>query len=121
MVLDAETGEEIYYEPLANGINLGQMLTSKDGTYAYFPWMVYRTNPITAGNIRRGWVLASRIGRVRLDGPSYREAISLDVPGKAVADPHGLVVSEDEQTIVTSASGTHELLIYRFLALPLHA
>lgn len=117
-VIDAQSGEEIYYEPLANGINLGHMLASREGTYAYFTWMVYRTNPITVGNIRRGWVLASRIGRVRLDGPSYREAISLDVPGKAVADPHGLVISQDEQTIVASAAGTHELLIYRLPDLP---
>ena len=80
--------------------------------------MVYRTNPITVGNIRRGWVLASRIGRVKLDGPSYREAISLDVPGKAVADPHDLVISDDQEWLVASASGTHELLIYRLSEMP---
>lgn len=118
MVIDVESGQELYYEPLANGINLGHMLTSADGTYAYFTWMVYRTNPITVGNIRRGWILASRIGRVRLDGSSYREAISLDVPRKAVADPHGLVISDDGQTMVAAASGTHELLIYRLPDLP---
>ncbi len=118
MVIDTQSGESLYEEPLANGINLGHMLTSADGTYAYFTWMVYRTNPITVGNIRRGWVLASRIGRVRLDGPSYREAISLDVPGKAVADPLGLVISNDGQTMVASASGTHELLVYRLPDLP---
>ena len=49
-----------------------------------FPWMVYRNNPITAGNIRLGWVLASRIARVRLDGPARREAMSLDPQGKAI-------------------------------------
>ncbi len=118
VVLDTESGEELYSEPLANGINLGHMLTSADGQYAYFTWMVYRTNPITVGNIRRGWVLASRIGRVRLDGPSYREAISLDVPRKAVADPLGLSISPDGQSLVASASGTHELLVYRLPDLP---
>ncbi len=117
-VVDVESGELLYEEPLANGINLGHMLTSADGTHAYFTWMVYRSNPITVGNIRRGWVLASRIGRVRLDGPSYREAISLDVPRKAVADPLGLAISEDQQTMVASASGTHELLVYRLPGLP---
>jgi DNA-binding beta-propeller fold protein YncE len=112
-VLDTNTGDVLYDEPLASGINLGHMLTSKDGKYAYFTWMVYRNNPIDVGNLRRGWILASRIGRVRLDGPSYREAISLDVPRKAVADPHGIVISDDEQSMVASASGTHELLVYR--------
>ena len=92
--------ELLYEEPLANGVNLGQMVTSADGLYAYFTWMVYRTNPITIGNIRRGWVLASRIGRVRLDGPADREAISLDVPGMAVSDPHGIVISGDGNRLV---------------------
>jgi mono/diheme cytochrome c family protein len=117
-VIDPATGESLYDEPLANGINLGHMVPSSDGLYAYFTWMVYRTNPITVPNIRRGWVLASRIGRVRLDGPADREAISLDVPRKAVADPLGIVLSPDEQTLVASASGTHELLVYRLPDLP---
>jgi len=117
-VIDTASGETLYEEPLANGTNLGQMRTSADGKYAYFTWMVYRTNPITTGNIRRGWVLGSRIGRVRLDGASYREAITLDVPGRAVADPHDLVISEDQEWLVASASGTHELLIYKLAEMP---
>ena len=117
-VLDADTGEALYDEPLANGINPGHMVSSTDGTYAYFTWMVYRTNPINVGNLRRGWLLASRIGRVRLDGPAPREAISLDVPGLAVADPFGIVISRDSQRLVASASGTHELLVYRLPDLP---
>ncbi|TWT98418.1 hypothetical protein [Stieleria varia] len=117
-VVDTQSGELLYEEPLSGGINLGHMVTSEDGLYAYFPWMVYRTNPITVGNIRRGWVLASRIGRVRLDGPAYREAISLDVPEMAVADPHGLAITPDTKHLVASASGTHELLVYRLNDLP---
>lgn len=121
MVLDTTTGQQLYEEPLANGTNLGQMRSSADGKYVYFTWMVYRTNPINVGNIRRGWVLASRIGRVRLDGPAYREAMSLDVPGQAVSDPHDLEISADQQTLVASSAGTHELLVYRLLDLPFEA
>jgi DNA-binding beta-propeller fold protein YncE len=117
-VIDIESGESLYDATLANGTNLGQMRTSSDGQYAYFPWMVYRTNPINVGNIRLGWILASRIGRVRLDGPAYREAISLDVPGKAVADPHDLEITADQTSLVVSAAGTHELLVYRLNDLP---
>ena len=117
-VVDTDRGEVLYEEGMTGGINIGHMQCSSDGLYAYFPWMVYRTNPISPRNIRLGWVLASRIGRVRLDGPSYREAISLDVPRQAVADPHGLVISRDERRLVVSASGTHELLVYRRPDLP---
>lgn len=117
-VIDTESGEDLYDEALTYGINLGHMIPSGDGQYAYFTWMVYRTNPINVGNLRRGWLLASRIGRVRLDGPAYREAISLDVPRKAVADPHGLVITPDGSQLICSASGTHELLVYRLQDLP---
>ncbi len=89
-VIDTDRGELLYDELLTGGINFGHMRCSSDGIHVYFPWIVYRSNPITVANIRRGWVLASRIGRVRLDKPAIREAISLDVPGQAVSDPHGL-------------------------------
>ncbi len=69
-------------------------------------------------NIRRGWILASRAARVRLDGPADREAISLDVPGIAVADPHGIALTPNEHRMVISSSGTHELLVYRLQNLP---
>jgi cytochrome c553 len=94
------------------------MHASADGKYAYFPWMVYRHNPITPANIRRGWVLASRIARVRLDRKARREAIALDTEGRAVADPHGLALSPDGQWLACAASGTQELLLFRLPGLP---
>ena len=112
-VMDVDSGDVLYDEQLTGAINLGHMQCSDDSEYVYFPWMVYRNNPIDVRNIRLGWVLASRIARVRLDGPAYREAISLDVPRKAIADPHGLVITRDQQRMIASASGTHELLVYR--------
>jgi DNA-binding beta-propeller fold protein YncE len=117
-VIDTERGEVLYDERLVGAINIGHMQCSADSKHVYFPWMVYRSNPITTRNIRQGWVLASRIARVRLDRAVYREAISLDVPRRAVADPHGLVISGDEHRLVASASGTHELLVYRRPDLP---
>ncbi|MBA62796.1 MAG: hypothetical protein CMJ76_10580 [Planctomycetaceae bacterium] len=117
-VIDLDAGKRIYTQYMTGAINIGHLYPSKDGKYVYFPWMVYRDNPITPQFIRLGWVLASRVGRARLDGPAYREAISLDVPGKAVADPHGLVMTDNEHRMVVSASGTHELLVYRKPDLP---
>ncbi len=118
VTLDAATGKELHENRLIGGINFGHMQSSADGKYAYMPWMVYRSNPITERNIRLGWVLASRIARVRMDEEAYREAISLDVPREAIADPHGLAVSRDEKRLVVSAAGTHELLVYRLPDLP---
>lgn len=117
-VIDTAKGEVLYDEPLSGAINIGHMQASRDGKYAYLPWMIYRTNPINVRNIQLGWVLASRIARVRLDGSEVREAISLDVPRLAIADPHGLALTSNEHRLVVSASGTHELLVYRVNDLP---
>lgn len=117
-VVDTVTLKRLFLEDFV-GLNIGQMQASADGKYVYFPWINYRQRPITAGNIRQGWVIASRIARVRLDRPARREAIALDKQGQAVADPYGLALSPDGQWLYCSASGSHELLVYRLPGLPL--
>jgi DNA-binding beta-propeller fold protein YncE/mono/diheme cytochrome c family protein len=119
-VVDTETRKQLFLERFV-GLNFGQMQVSADCLHVYFPWIIYRHNPITEQNIRRGWVLASRIARVRLDEHVRREAIALDPEGRAVGDPHGLALSPDEQTLVCTASGTHELLIFKTDGLPYRA
>ena len=116
-VVDIASGKLDFIEAF-NGINIGHLRISRDGEYAYFPWMIYRKNPITAGNIRLGWVLATRLARVKLGEQARREALSLDPRGKAIADPYGIDFTSDEQRLVVSASGTHELLVYRAPDLP---
>src|SRR5262245_21515037 len=117
-IVDTQARQTLYQEQFV-GLNIGHMQVSKDGNYVWLPWMVYRNNPITPGNIRLGWVLASRIARVQLDGPARREAMSLDPQGKAIADVHGLALTSDESRLIVSAAGTHELLVYRTDGLPL--
>lgn len=117
-VVDTRAGQVLFGERFS-GLNIGQLQISADGRQVYFPWMIYRRNPITAGNIRLGWVLASRIARLRLDGPARREALSLDPRGQAVADPYGLRLTHDESRILVTAAGTHELLVFRAAGLPL--
>jgi YVTN family beta-propeller protein len=117
-VVDTEARKRLYLEDFV-GLNLGQLQATADGKYVYFPWVTSRQMSTTAGNIRQGWVLGSRIARVRLDGPARREAMTLDPSGKAVADPFGLALSPDEKWLVCTASGTHELLVIRTEGLPL--
>lgn len=100
------------------GLNIGHMQLSHDGESVYFPWMVYRRNPITDRNIRQGWVMASRLGRVHFDKGQRREALSLDPPGEAVADPFGVALTSDEAHLVISSSGTHELILLKTHRLP---
>ena len=64
-VIDAIKGEVLYDEPLSGAINIGHMRPSRDGKYAYFPWMVYRTNPINVRNILNNLLLEEDV-RVEL-------------------------------------------------------
>lgn len=100
------------------GLNIGQMQLAPDGQQVYFPWIVYRRNPINERNIRQGWVLASRLGRIGFADNAHREALSLDPSGEAIADPHGMALTPDGRQVVVSAAGTHELVVMQLEGLP---
>jgi DNA-binding beta-propeller fold protein YncE/cytochrome c len=101
-----------------SGLNFGHVHLARDGRHAYVPWTFYGNNPTTAGFIRLGWVMGSRLARISLETSEKRNAISLDPRGKAVADVHGLAMTSDEQTAVIAASGSHELLVLQTADLP---
>ncbi len=117
-VVDTASRENAFHTKFV-GLNIGHLVASSDGRYAYFPWMVYADRPITTRNIQEGWVLGNRLARVKLDEVARREAIALDPRGKAVADPHGMALSPDGQWAALTASGTHELVLLRIAALDL--
>lgn len=112
-MVDVEAGKLAFMHRTGSGLNIGQLQIDKAGKFVYFPWIVYRQFSITPQMIRLGWVIASRIARADMKENKYREAISLDVPGIAVGDPHGLALTPDESWMVCTASGTHELLAYK--------
>ena len=60
------------------GLNLGELAFAPDGTAVYFAWTYDGGSHPSPGNIRRGWVTGSRLGRLRL-------ASRLDSPGCAPA------------------------------------
>jgi DNA-binding beta-propeller fold protein YncE len=103
-------------------LNIGHMQFDRSGEQVYFPWMYYADRPISAGNIREGWVLGNRLGRLNVAGDEVRrEAIALDPRGKGAADPHGVAITPDEQWICVTAAGSAELLIFKLPGMPLRA
>ncbi len=116
-VIDTKS-REVLFKNHIYGLNFGQMQVSADGAHVYFPWMLYRDNPITVGNIRNGWVLGSRIARMRLDKWTRRDAIALDPSGQAVGDPQSLALTPDGQWALIAVSGTGELLALKADELP---
>ncbi len=117
VVVDTAKGEVAFSQSFES-INIGHLHVSADGQRVYAPSMVYRQNPVNVRNIRLGWVLATRIGYIRLDKPARRFAIALDVPRKAMSDPYGIGLTADEQWMACTSSGTHELLVYKLDRVP---
>lgn len=113
-------GNSTLYTTRIKGLNVGHMKTSADGKQVYFPWLHYGENIPSPNNIRRGWVLGNRLGRVDLTEDKLDEVLSLDTEGNAVADAFGLDVTPDESHVVISASGTHELLLLRLSDLKMY-
>lgn len=100
------------------GFNPGQPAFSADGTTVFFPWTYDGGSHPSKGNIRRGWVTGSRLGRLRLAGPdagpvagtdAELTGLSLDVLGRAAGDVAAVAVAGSGRLVV-AAGGTHELL-----------
>jgi DNA-binding beta-propeller fold protein YncE len=99
--------------------NLRQVAFGPDGKEAYVACMQNRGMATTESNIDLGWVLGQRLARVRIDGKTPVEVVSLDPKGKAVGDVHGVAISRDGKRIAVSAGGTHEVLLLRAEPSPL--
>lgn len=122
VLVDPAAGEVVSRHPF-KGFNLGQPAFAPDGRTVWFPWTYDGGSHPSPGNIRRGWVTGSRLGRLTLSAASDGAAsggvesggpqlagLTLDVAGRAVGDVLGLAVTDGGQTQLVAAGGTHELL-----------
>jgi len=102
------------------GLNLGELAFAPDGRAVYFAWTYDGGSHPSPGNIRRGWVTGSRLGKLTFgaDGAPALAGLTLDVSGKAVGDVLGVAVAPDGSAVFVSAGGTHELLRFATADLP---
>jgi mono/diheme cytochrome c family protein len=98
------------------GFNPGRLAFGPDGRDVYLAFTYDGGSHPSRGNIRRGWVTGSRLGRLSVERGTL-EGLSLDVAGKAVGDVFGVAVAADGRLLVT-AGGTHELLSLSATDLP---
>jgi len=102
------------------GFNLGALAFAPDGATVYFAWTYDGGSHPSPGNIRRGWVTGSRLGKLTLtaEGEPVLAGLTLDVSGRAVGDVLGVAVAPDGSEVFVSAGGTHELLRFATADLP---
>jgi cytochrome c peroxidase len=112
VLVDTVAGEVVSRHPF-KGLNVGQPDFAADGRTIWFPWTYDGGSHPSRGNIRRGWVTGSRVGKLSLDaddGAGALSGLTLDVSGQAVGDVRGMAVIDGGSTLLVTAGGTHELL-----------
>ena len=108
------------------GLNVGSPCFASPGEL-FFPFTYDGGSHPSRGNIQRGWVLGSRLGRLSpLDvsqPPAARElaGLTLDVSGRAVGDPAAVGFDATADRLLITAGGSHELLAIRRSGLPFGA
>jgi len=101
-----------------DGLNQGQVQFSPDGEFVFAPYAYHFGSGPTERTIKLGWVITSRVARIRVKQAKRVSSLYLDTQGQAVSDPFGMAFSPDHQWLAVAASGTHELLVFKNEKLP---
>lgn len=114
LVHDVASGRELSRRNIFDdGFNLGRPIVLEDSSAIIVPGQVNRAFPVHEANIEKGWVIDNRLSRFPLPASEYWEQrqINLDPRGAACGDLYAAVLSEDQQWLVATAAGSHELLV----------
>lgn len=115
--VDVASRKVLRDEPFT-GLNQGQLAVSSDNEYVYAPYIYHFGSGPTERTIKLGWVTAARVIRLRVNTAKRQASLFLDTQGQAVSDPCGLAFTPNEEWLACSASGTHEVLVFRNKELP---
>ena len=115
--VDVASRKVLRDEPFT-GLNQGQIAVSHDSEFVYAPYIYHFGSGPTQRTIRLGWVTAARVIRLRVNTAKRQASLYLDTQGQAVSDPCGLAITPNEEWMACSASGTHEVLLFRNKELP---
>ncbi|HHX02422.1 MAG TPA: hypothetical protein GX739_07140 [Firmicutes bacterium] len=109
-VVDLESSQLVTAIKLPHGSsNVRQIQISNDGRWAYVAHTLGKTNlPLT--HITKGWVATNAITVIDLDQLERHVTFLLDRISEGAANPWGLAISGDGQTLWVSISGVHQVL-----------
>jgi DNA-binding beta-propeller fold protein YncE len=117
---DTQTGQLLWERTILEAFNLNGLTFSPDDKELVTALIHDHHHPIALHNIREGWALNNRLGRLTLQPDQRTEywQIALDIRGQAVGDPCAAAFSAKGDWLVVAAAGTHELLLFQNGAVP---
>ncbi len=110
-VLDAETLAPVAVIDLPNGaINAHSIVMSADGNWAYCTAVIARFN-VPTSQVERGWVNTNAVHVIDARANKFYAAVLLDDIDLGAANPYGLALSDDGNTLFAAHAGTHEISV----------
>ncbi|MFW6162873.1 MAG: beta-propeller fold lactonase family protein [Planctomycetota bacterium] len=106
-VVDMDHGRVVAEVPTIDGNALRDVVVSPDGQWAYVAHQVPRANVPTT-QIAQGWIQTNGLTVIGLGGePRHVATVLLDRFASGAANPCGLAMAPDGQTLYVSHTGTH--------------
>ncbi|MDO4559218.1 MAG: hypothetical protein Q4C47_09645, partial [Planctomycetia bacterium] len=87
---------------------LYDLAIAPDGRFAYIPHVLGHPTQNT-GQIEMGWIINNGIAVIDLQKREFVNTLLLDEGGIGMADPRGIVLSEDGRTLAVTFCGRHEV------------
>jgi DNA-binding beta-propeller fold protein YncE len=108
-LIDLEKKQLASNIPLPPGAStVRQVCISSDGQWAYVVHCVGRTS-VPSTQLERGWVNTNAFSIINLESHQLLATLLLDQVMKGAADPWGVAVTRDGNTLWVALSGVHEL------------
>ena len=116
-VVDVQTKQVIKRIMLPNGSTDAKAIAiSGDNSYAYVTHLLARFQ-LPANQVDRGWMSTNALSIIDLRKKDIENTVLLDTPQKGTANPWGVTVSADNQSVIVAASGVDELVLIDRIAL----
>lgn len=110
-VIDLETETIVNNIQLPNGsTSVRELVMSGDGQYAYLTHTLGRYW-LPATRVDRGWMYTNGFSVIDVETQELVNTVLLDTSELGAATPWGITISEDDQKLIITHAGTHEISV----------
>ncbi len=110
-LIDSETLQVVETVVLTNGSHsIRDLVFSRDGRYLYASHILSR-NTLPTTQIEHGWINCNAVSVLDTDNKAFITTFLLDDFDRGAANPSGMCLSPEGDTLLVALSGVHELAV----------
>lgn len=111
-LVDTENETVLAHIPLRDGSHsLEDVCFSRQGDFLFMTHVVSRY-PFPTTQLERGWMNTNAVSIIDVSTKKYSTTVLLDDMYRGAANPCGMTLSEEGNTLYIAVSGTHELVAF---------